>query len=142
MVRRPGILGILLLAGCAFGGPSSLEPKETYPHAKEVRRKSPGLAALVVSTERFLDATYPDEGVLLRPTGYTVYDEKGRRVFYVRNYIGMLDTSPTRIPLDPGRYLVLLEKPGDRTPAFWVTVEEDRVTEVDVATLEKSSPGP
>jgi len=142
MLRRPEILGILLLAGCALGGPSSLEPKESYPRAKEVRRKSPTLTGLVVSTERFLDATYPDEGAMLRPTGYTLYDEKGRRVSYVRNYIGMLDTSPTRVPLDPGRYLVLLEKPGDRAPLFWVTVEEDRITEVDVNTLEKASPAP
>jgi hypothetical protein len=132
---------VVASAGCTLGGPPSLEPRDSYPHVKETRSKSPTLTGLVVSTERFLDLTYSDEGPQLRPTGYTVYDEKGLRVLYVRNFIGITDTHPTRVPLEPGRYLVLLEKPADRTPVFWVTVEADRTTEVDVNSLPMASPG-
>jgi len=146
MSRPPWSLGTLLLAGlmasagCTLGGPPSLEPSASYPHPKEIHRKSPLLTGLVISTEKFVDLNLGDteEGTQIRPTGYTVYDEKGQRLFYVRNYIGRRDTEPTRMALDPGRYLILLEKPGDRPPVFWVTVEEDRLTEVEVSSLPKA----
>ncbi|HXX93035.1 MAG TPA: hypothetical protein VEN81_05340 [Planctomycetota bacterium] len=139
-LRRLGALVLVTLsagAGCTLGGPPTLEPRETYPHGKEIRRKSLTLTGLVILTERFLDLNLgdPDEGSLLRPTAYTVYNAKGERLLYVRNYIGLRDTEPVPIALDPGQYLILLDKPGDRSPVFWVTVEAERLTEVDVRSL-------
>ena len=53
-----GVLACLV--GCTLGGPPSLEPRDSYPRAKETRKKSPTLTGLVVSTERFLDVAYAD----------------------------------------------------------------------------------
>jgi hypothetical protein len=86
----------------------------------------------VVSTETWIDLNLGsgDDGAVVRPTGYDLYDERGESIQHVRNYIGALDSEPTTLELDPGRYLIRLDKPGKHPPVFWVVVESGRLTEV------------
>ena len=123
-----------LLSGCVLGGPERLEPSASYPTLGLRRVNRRGDSALVVLTFPMLDYNvgHPEDGPLVRPTGYTIYDAQGRKLQYVRNYIGALDTEPTIIDLEPGRYLILLEKPERHPPVFWVDLEPGMLTEVRI----------
>ena len=133
---------LLFLEGCALGGPEGIDAAISYPVADHARHQKAGQSGLVVETELFLDLNLgdPEEGPTLLHTGYTVYSSLGRKLLYVRNYIGKKDTEATRVPLEPGDYLVLLEKPGSRSPIFRVKVEGNRLTLVSVQDLPKVDP--
>jgi len=118
--------------GCV-GEPEVLPITPDYPTLGNPRRTRPWLSSLVVSTETWVDFNLgTGEGTLSRPTGYTLYDEQGIKIRYVRNYIGATDTEPTTLDLEPGRYLVRPDKPYRMPPVFWVVVEPGKVTEVNL----------
>jgi len=132
---RAALAGMLLLAaGCALGGPEVLDPSPSDPTLGTPERSRRSITALVVSTMTFLDLNLsdPNDGALMRPTGYTLYDAHGRKVMYVRNSTGYRDSEPTTLELDPGRYIVLLDKPDGNPPRFWVRVEPGMITRVDL----------
>jgi hypothetical protein len=85
-------------------------------------------------TETFVDMNLgdPEDGALVRPTGYTLYDAHGKKLMYVRNYIGYRDSEPVTLELDPGKYLVLLDKPDGHPPLFWVSIEDQKLTDVNL----------
>jgi hypothetical protein len=105
-----------------------------YPTLGVSRPTRRGIPSLVVSTQTWIDLNLAsgDDGAVVRPTGYRLYDAQGVEIMYVRNYIGTLDSEPTTLDLNPGRYLVRPDKPGRRAPIFWVVVEAGKATEVDV----------
>ena len=145
MKIAPVVVSALLmgtgLSGCVIGGPGQVEPQESLPRAGVVEKTPSRRTSLVVRTETYLDYNLGDSdaGPVYHHTGYTLYDAGGRRVRYVKNWIGNSDTTPEEVVLDPGKYLVLLEHPWDRAPLFWVTIEDERRTSVDV---EKLPPAP
>ena len=128
------VLG-LVAGGCMQGGPETLEPTASMPTLGTRSANRRGVSTLIVATPPKLDYNvgHPEDGPLRRPTGYTIYDDRGRKLQYVRNYIGALDTEPTIIELEPGRYLILLEKPDHPPPAFWVEIEAGKTTEVRIS---------
>jgi len=117
--------------GC-YGGPVRVDPSPQHPVLGRTRPTRDGLSSLVIFTERWFDPNLGsgDDGSVLRPTGYTLYDDQGRKIRYVRNSIGALDQEPTILDADPGRYLVLPDKPGRGPSLFWVIVEPGKRTEV------------
>jgi hypothetical protein len=135
--RRPLILvaGLLTIGciGCSHE-PDVLAITPDVPTLGTARPARPWISSLVVSTERWIDLNLAsgDDGTVLRPTGYLLYDEQGVRIRYVRNYIGATDTEPMVLDLPPGRYLVRPDKPYTRPPVFWVVVEAGKTTEVDL----------
>ena len=118
--------------GCTLGGPELLEPPASAPTLGTPVANRRGVSTLVVATPPTLDYNvgHPEDGPLHRPTGYTLYDERGQKLQYVRNYIGALDVEPTIIELAPGRYLILLDKPEQNPRLFWVRLEAGKITEV------------
>jgi len=132
---RAAVAGLLAiwLGGCVV--PSDVLPiTPDYPTLGLSRPTRPWLSSLVVSTETWIDYNLAsgDDGTVIRPTGYTLYDEQGIRIMYVRNYIGASDGEPTTLELEPGRYLVRPDKPWRSPPVFWVLVEPGKVTEVNL----------
>jgi hypothetical protein len=105
-----------------------------YPTLGQSRPTRPWISSLVVMTETWIDPNLGsgDDGTMIRPTGYTLYDAQGIQLRYVRNYIGATDTEPTTLDLEPGRYLVRPDKPYRRPPVFWVVVEPGKATEVNL----------
>jgi hypothetical protein len=128
-----GAILLLIVLGCS-GGPDTLEPSSTYPTLGKSRPIRYSISSLVVFTDRWIDLNLGsgDDGSVRRPTGYTLYDDHGERIQFVRNYIGAMDSEPTVLELNPGKYLILLEKPGKHPPLFWVVVEPGKLTEVDI----------
>ena len=124
------------VSGCELaGGPDVLDVRPadcpTLGQAKATRSR---VTSLIVVTETFRDIGLAsgDDGTRTYHTGYTLYDEHGRRLQYVRNYVGTYDYDPTTIELEPGRYLVMLDKPGISPPVFWVVLEPGKLTKVDL----------
>lgn len=111
-----------------------MDPTRQYPVLGRSHPTRDRVSYLVVFTERWLDPNLGsgDDGSVLRPSGYTLYDDHGERLRYVRNYIGALDREPTVLETDPGKYLVQPDKPGNGPPLFWVVVEPEKRTEVHV----------
>lgn len=131
------VLLVAALAGCSSGGgPGVVFPDETCPILGKSRPNRHAVSSLVVSTPTWLDPNLAsgDDGAVRRPSGYTLYDVQGLKLDYVRNYLGTLDREPTTLELDPGKYLILLDRPGTRLPPlFWVVVEPGRTTDVDLS---------
>lgn len=80
---RVALLGwAVLVAGCAHGGPERIDPTASYPETPvSTLAGDPGTASLRVFTEPYLvghpgDAEAPKKQFY---SGYTVYDERGRR---------------------------------------------------------------
>jgi hypothetical protein len=119
------------LFGCA-SVPDVLPITPDYPTLGVSRTTRPWLSRLVVFTETWIDPNLAsgDDGTVIRPTGYTLYDDKGISITYVRNYIGSTDTEPMTMELAPGRYLIRPDRPWKKPPVFWVVVEPGKVTEV------------
>jgi hypothetical protein len=130
-----GFLVPALLAGCTLGGPETIYPSEGYPTLGAAQTTRPAASSLVVSTPTYIDLNLgdPDDGAQVRPTGYTLYDEQGKKMMYVRNYVGNRGSEPLTLQLDPGKYLVLLDKPEGQPAHFWVKVEPGKLTRVDLA---------
>src|SRR5437762_1293944 len=95
------------LSGCVIGGPDRVDPLESLPRAGIVEKTASRRTSLVVWTETYLDYNLGDSdaGPVYHPTGFTLYNAGGRRVRYVRNWIGNSDATPEEILLDPGKYL-------------------------------------
>jgi hypothetical protein len=123
----------LALPGCQVE-PEVLPITPDYPTLGNSRPTRHLISSLVVSTETWIDLNLAsgDDGAVVRPTGYTLFDSQGVEIMYVRNYIGTLDSEPTTLDLVPGRYLVRPDKPGKRPRVFWVVIEPGRLTEVDI----------
>jgi hypothetical protein len=134
---RIHVLVALFLAIGLFGchsEPEVLPITPDYPTLGKSRPTRRGIPSLVVSTQTWIDLNLAsgDDGAVRRPTGYTLFDSQGVEIMYVRNSIGTLDSEPTTLDLDPGRYLIRPDKPGKRSPIFWIVVEPGKVTEVDI----------
>ena len=129
------VAGLLTIGalGCVQA-PDILPITPDYPTLGKQRPARPWISALVVITETWIDLNLAsgDDGTVIRPTGYRLYDEQGARIRYVRNYIGTSETEPMTLELAPGRYLVRPDKPYKRPPVFWVVVEPGKVTEVNL----------
>jgi hypothetical protein len=121
------------LLGCS-SVPDILPITPDYPTLGTARPARPWISSLVVSTETWIDLNLAsgDDGTVSRPTGYTLYDEQGFKIRYVRNYIGSTDAEPTTLGMEPGRYLVRPDKPWKQPPVFWVVVEPGKATEVNL----------
>jgi hypothetical protein len=132
--RGVGMAALLCLAGCALGGPEFVDPSPSYPTLGLARSTKHASSALLVDTEKFVDLNLgdPEDGTQLRPSGYTLYDAQGKKLMHVRNYIGYRDSEAITLELDPGKYLVLLDKPAGHPPCFWVSIEPQMLTEVDL----------
>jgi hypothetical protein len=120
----------ITIAGCSK--PDKLPLSPSYPTLGKSRATRHGISSLLVSTETWIDPNLGsgDDGAVVRPTGYTLYDDQGVEMKHVRNYIGALDSVPQTVELDTGRYLIQLDKPGNHPAIFWVVVEPGRLTEV------------
>ena len=97
------MLAPLAMTGCA-SGPDSLEPSPTYPTLGKSRPNRNSISSLVVSTDKWVDLNLGsgDDGSVLRPTAYTLYDDHGQKLMHVRNYICTLDSKTLTLELDPG----------------------------------------
>src|SRR5881394_822896 len=81
-------LGML---GCQ-SEPEVLPITPDYPTLGKSRPTRYSISSLVVSTETWIDLNLAsgDDGAVVRPTGYTLFDNQGVELMYVRNYIGTL----------------------------------------------------
>jgi hypothetical protein len=129
--RRIGAVGaFLVLAGCP-GGPDLIDPSADYPVLGEAKASRDSRTGLLLYTATFVDPNLVDDtGTMIRHTGYTIYSERGERLEYVRNYVGLYDTEPTQIELEPGRYLILLDNPEKQPPIFKVVIAPGKITTV------------
>ncbi len=140
--RGVGFLGgVLRLAGCTLGGPERIDPAEPYPTARGSSSPAePGTSALRIATESSLVGIPGDSYAPKKryDTGYTVYDEASVRKTHVPEH----GDDPARERLDPGRYLLLLDRPDPHASVFRVTVEPDRTTDVRLEDLppERAAP--
>jgi hypothetical protein len=129
------VAGLLMigLLGCTVQ-PEVLPITPDYPTLGVFRPTFPWQSRLIVNTETWIDYNLGsgDLGTVLRPTGYTLFDDQGIEIRYVRNYIGVTDSEPTLLELAPGRYLVRPDKPYRQPPVFWVVLEPGKVTEVNL----------
>lgn len=148
-VARPGtacafvVLGIIL-AGCATSSSERIDVRGNYPDVGRGNAEgdeNPG--RLVVYTPVFTDtyAGRADFWWYERPhvvhSGYTIYDSEGKRVRQVRNHSLWPSTSerPAEVALAPGRYLIQADMAGQHPDRFWVTVEAQKETRVDVSRI-------
>jgi hypothetical protein len=139
-----------LIVGC--GAPSSerINPQGGYPdvaHGNVGRPDSVGV--LVVATPIVADESSgrtltggPDVRSPVVHTGYSVYSPDGVFIQHVRNHsmAPSGDEPPAEVELSPGRYLIRPDVPVSGNDAFWVTIEPDRNTRVDVARIEEEHP--
>lgn len=129
--NRLSLLLFLVLLGCP-GGPGRVDPPAECPLLGTQAATKDGRTSLVVVTERFLDLNLADDtGTLRRHTAYTIYDDRGEKLEYVRNFVGSIDTEPTAVELDPGTYLILPETPGRLPDLFRVVLEQGKRTTVE-----------
>src|SRR5689334_22699688 len=86
-------LALLMLVGCP-GGPQRIQVLPGYPVLGEAQALRSGRSGLVVLTATWMDLNLasPDDGTQIRHTGYSLYDERGEFLQYIRNYIGATDT--------------------------------------------------
>ena len=88
---------------------------------------------LVVRTQT--RAVY-DGGIYYYPhRGYEILDRHGNLLRRVPNRRGLNDEDPMRVDLPPGTYLIRAETDRAERPEFFVTVEADRIVELDVEGL-------
>jgi hypothetical protein len=124
------VAALLLFLGCP-GGPEQIDATAAYPTMGEAKPTRALRTSLVIFTATFRDLNLADDsGTMTRHTGYTIYTHQGQRVDYVRNYVGVHDTEPTTVELEPGKYLILLDNPEKQPPVFRVVVEPGKLTTV------------
>lgn len=124
--------GALAVVGCAASKPA-IDPRGSYPDLGTGNVSPSAKGALLVHTE-----TFPSmDGDVLRNlhSGYDAYDPQGQWLFFVPNHRHSSDESPDPVDLAPGRYLIRPEAGGSPRRTFWVTIQEGKTTEVDVAKL-------
>jgi hypothetical protein len=119
------------MLGCAHE-PDMLPITPDYPTLGSSRRTRPWISSLVVATETWIDLNLAsvDDGTVSRPTGYTLYDEQGFKIMYVRNYIGSTDTEPTTLDLEPG-HISSVRTTVEAAARLWV-VSSPAGTEVNL----------
>ena len=118
------------LAGCP-GGPDLIDPAGTYPTLGEARPTRDQRSCIVVYTATFQDLNLADDtGTMTRHTGYTIYTDAGQKYDYVRNYVGLYDTEPTQLDLEPGKYIIMLDRPEKQPPIFRVVIHPGKRTTV------------
>jgi hypothetical protein len=143
-------LGLTL--GCATPPPERVDPRGQYPDAGlgNVGPHETG-GVLVVSTSTTVDASSgrtltngPDVRSPVVHTGYTVFNSEGGFVQYVRNHslAPSADEAPAEVALPPGRYLVRPDASEVARGPFWVTIEPEHDTRVDVARIGTTPPTP
>jgi hypothetical protein len=126
------VIAALALAGCA-SGPEYIDPKAPYPTLGQSRQNRDLRSTLVVYTATWTDWNVSDDsGAKIRHSGYTIYNEHGEYYDYIRNYIGVSDTEPTTIELDPGRYIIKLDNPEKQAPVFRVVIQQGKLTTVSL----------
>jgi len=139
-----------LAVGCSSPVPERVEPRGNYPDVGRGNadpRETGGV--LVVSTPTEVDWSSGrtlTNGPEVRPpvvhTGYTVFNSEGAFVRHVPNHslAPSADEAPEEVVLPPGRYLIRPDDPGTGHEGFWVTVDAERRTQVDVARIETTRP--
>jgi hypothetical protein len=126
----------LAVSGCAVGGPDRVDAAGGYPSAEARTRETHHYEAkLIVFTETLLDVSDSDAGARQVYTGYTLYNDQGRKV----KYVDQRDVEPYEVSLEPGKYLILLDRPAGRAAMFWIKVERGRISEVHADRLPKAS---
>jgi hypothetical protein len=124
------VAAILFCVGCP-GGPDQITPSDSTPTLGEAKPTRDQRSGLVVFSATFVDLNLSDDsGTMIRHTGYTIYTNQGQKVDYVRNYVGIHDTVPTLVELEPGPYLILLDNPEQQPPVFRVLIERGKTTSV------------
>jgi hypothetical protein len=139
-------LGILaLFAGCSSSPSERVDVRGPYPDVGRGNAEgnlNPG--TLVVYTPVTADLSSgrswlngSDEAPPIVYSGYTVYSPEGKRVEYVRNHslLPSTDEPPSEVALAPGRYLIKPDSAGPRSGQFWVSVEAQKETRVDVGKI-------
>jgi hypothetical protein len=120
----------LALAGCP-GGPDLIDPQGAYPTLGEYRKTRDRVSALIIYTATFTDLNLSDDsGTMIRHTGYTIYNDQGQKYDYVRNFIGVTDTEPTRLDMEPGKYIIVLDVPEKQPPVFRIVIKPELLTTV------------
>jgi hypothetical protein len=120
----------LALAGC-MTSTDSIDPRGSYPDLGKGSAEARQLGRLEVIAE--VDEARDAKDTLRHPR-YVVYDANGHRVTEVpaRDADG-----GEAVELPAGRYIVKVDREGG--PAtFWVTVEADQLTRVDVETVREA----
>jgi len=141
---------LLGLTGCPTNQVASLDPSAAYPDAGtgNIPREGDELGQLFVRSSEVrvdqegrpydLPHDLDCDSSHSVPTGYAVFDWKGRQVAQLPNHSPLVvsNEGPSDVYLPPGRYLVRLDRSDGRVRTFWVTIERKRRTEVDPAWLD------
>ncbi len=139
-----------LAAGCSSPAPERLDPRGNYPDLRTGNvdpRDSGGI--LVVSTPTEVDwssgrtlTNGPDVRPPVVHTGYTVFNSEGAFVRHVANHslAPSTDEAPEEVVLPAGRYLVRTDDAATGRDRFWVTIDPERRTQVDVARIGTAPP--
>jgi hypothetical protein len=122
------VLLVSLLVSCA----SNHSSQRVAEAAREEARPT-GYLQVFTATE-----TRPDgDSTFAYPhTGYTLYDQNGKMVKYIRNHVGRMDGVPTMISVPAGRYRIKAETEGYGDVTFPIEIKPGRV---DVVHLERGS---
>jgi len=147
-MKRLGLIAAALagsLAACAAPQDARIDPSGTYPdvgtgniHRDEYRG---GYLRVFTPNLRVDPQGKPAEPecdtAYVVASGYSIYDPEGRRVFEVANHSPLItaDEGPSVVGLPPGLYLIVLDCPVGEARAFWVTVEAQKLSEVDATRL-------
>lgn len=139
-----------LAAGCSSPAQERLDPRGNYPDVGTGNVDSRAIGGvLVISTPTEVDWSSGrtlTNGPEVRPpvvhTGYTVFNSDGAFVRHVPNHslAPSADEGPQEVVLPPGRYLVRADEAAKGHDRFWVTIDPERRTQVDVARIESARP--
>jgi hypothetical protein len=145
-VSLGGVL-LLIFSGCATQSSERVDVRGSYPNVgrgNAQAEKNPGTLIVFTPTVTDLDSDHSMTSGSYEPpcvvhSGYTIFDTGGNRVEYVRNHsmLPSTDEPPAEIALAPGRYLIRTDQPAQGPSLFWVTVEPQHETRVDVAKIPK-----
>lgn len=147
-MKSLGLIGAALagsLAACATSSDSRIDPSGSDPdvgsgniHREKYRGGYLRVFTPSLRVDREGNPAEPDgDSSYLVASGYSIYDPEGRRVFQVANHSPLItsDEGPSVVGLPPGMYLIVLDCPVGETRAFWVTIEFQRLSEVDATRL-------
>jgi hypothetical protein len=141
---------LVVAVGCSSPGPERIDPQGNYPDVGtgNVDPRDTG-GTLIVSTPTAIDWSSgrtltggPEARPPMVHSGYTVFNSEGAFVRYVPNHslAPSADEAPQEVVLPPGRYLVRADEAGTGHDRFWVTIDPERRTQVDVARIEATHP--
>ncbi len=79
-----------------------------------------------------------DGGIFYYPHNpYQILSPEGKLMLRVPNHLGNNDESPTKIFLNPGKYII---KPEDGNEEYFVTIEANRLTKLDLGEYDPDTP--